>query len=61
MGKQVGISVDAVNKKVHVQFDRNVDHIELSQQQAMEFIDAIYSKVKQIDGSSSGIILLPTH
>jgi len=58
MSKQVGMSVDVANKKVFIQFDRDLSHVELSTQQAMELIDAIYSKVKLIDGSD--IILLPS-
>jgi len=59
MSKEVGMSVDVVNKKVSIQFDRDLSHVELTPQQAMEFVDAIYSKVKLIDGNSSSIIILP--
>lgn len=60
MGKQVGISVDIVNDKVLIQFGRDVNHIEFTPQQAMEYIDAIYSKVRDLDKSKSSIIITPS-
>ena len=60
MSKKVGISVDTVNDKVLIQFDRGVNHLELSPQQAMEYVDAIYGKVRELDKSKSSIILTPS-
>lgn len=60
MGKQIGISVDTVNDKVLIQFDRDVNHIEFTPQQAIEYIDAIYGKVRDLDKSKSSIILTPS-
>ena len=59
MSKQVAMSVDTANDKVYVQFDRQLDYIELSPQQAVELADVIVRKAMAINPGSA-LILPPT-
>lgn len=52
MKKEIGISVDVMDRQVVVEFDRELRHIKFSPKQALEFAEAIANKVMDIDKKS---------
>jgi hypothetical protein len=55
---QVGISVDAAEGRVIIAFDREVDYLEMTPRQAVEFAEAVVTKAMSLE--PKGNIILPS-
>ena len=56
MADRIGMSVDTSGDKVYLQFDRKLEWVELSPQQAVDLADALVRKAMTINEGSKLIL-----
>jgi hypothetical protein len=61
MGKQVGIAVDISDGNVIIQFEKEVNWLQLNPQQAVELAQAIAEKAMKLADRQGSQIIIPSH